>query len=113
MPMTTTDALVEAEEIELAAAANMNLGAHFVLNKQLEKGLGYLQSAAELDPDDGEIRYNLAAALTAGGKHGEAIREFEASAERGVDMAKEIIRKLREGLAENEKKTKDDEDAEK
>ena len=103
IPVTTTDALIGAEEIELAAAANMNLGAHFVLNKQMEKGLEYLQSAAELDPDDGEIRYNLAAALTAVGKHEEAIREFEASAERGIDIAKEVIKKLKEGLAENEK----------
>jgi tetratricopeptide (TPR) repeat protein len=108
IPMTTADALIEAEEIELAAAANMNLGAHYVLNKELEKGLGFLQAAAELDPDDGEIRYNLAAALTANGKHEDAIREFEASAERGVDMAKEIIKKLKEGLVENERKEKGD-----
>ena len=103
IPISGTDALIEAEEIELAAAANMNLGAHYVLNKETEKGLKYLQAAADLDPDDGEIRYNLAAALTANGQHEEAIKEFEASAERGIDIAKEVIQKIKEGLADNEK----------
>jgi tetratricopeptide (TPR) repeat protein len=104
IPIGDTDALLSAEEMELAAAALMNLGAHHVLARSTEKGLGYLQSAAELDPDDGEIRYNLAATLASMGRQEDAIREFEAAEERGIDIAKEVIEKLRQGKTKAEKK---------
>lgn len=120
------DLLKEQEERELCAAANMNLGmtvvslqvlpslcislarqetnipgAHYVLSKQMQKGESYLRKATELDPHDGEIRYNLAATLAAMGKIEAAITEFEMAEERGIEIAGQVAQKLREGLKEN------------
>ena len=103
IPVGENEALLDAEELELAAAAFMNLGAHYVLTEDIEKGLEYLQAAAELDPSDGEIRYNLAATLATMGRHEDAIREFEAAEERGIEIAREVIDKIKQGLEENEK----------
>jgi tetratricopeptide (TPR) repeat protein len=89
--------------MNLAAAAFMNLGAHYVLSKEVEKGLGYLQAAADLDPEDGEIRYNLAATLASMGKFEDAIKEFEAAEERGIEIARQVIDKIKQGMVENEK----------
>jgi tetratricopeptide (TPR) repeat protein len=96
-----SDALLEPEGVELAAAANMNLGAHYALLKQWEKGLGYLVNAAELDPEDGEVRFNIGATLAGMGKFEEAIAEFEIAEERGVESAREVIEKIRQGMEEN------------
>lgn len=103
IPLTKTEPLLDAEEAELAAAASMNLGAHYVLAKEFERGLMFLEAAAELDPDDGEIRYNLGATLATLGRHEDAIREFEAAEERDIKIAREVIEKLKKGMAENEK----------
>lgn len=103
IPVGENEALLDSEEMELAAAAFMNLGAHHVLAQDIEKGLEYLQAAAELDPSDGEIRYNLAATLASMGRHEDAIREFEAAEERGIEIAREVIDKLKKGSDENEK----------
>jgi len=103
-PVSQSDPFVMAEENGLAAAANMNLGAHFVLTKDIEKGLRYLEKAVELDPEDGEIRFNLAATLAAQGRFEDAIREFQEAAERGVEIAKEVIKKIEAQMAELEKK---------
>jgi len=103
IPIGENEALLDSEEMELAAAAFMNLGAHHVLAKDFEKGLGYLQAAVDLDPTDGEIRYNLAATLASMGRHEDAIREFEAAEERGIEIAREVIDKIKQGLEENEK----------
>jgi tetratricopeptide (TPR) repeat protein len=101
LPIGEKEPLLDAEEMELAAAAFMNLGSHYVLAEETEKGLGFLQAAADLDPDDGEIRYNLAATLGSMGRHDEAIKEFEAAEERGIEMAREVIEKIKQGMAEN------------
>ena len=106
IPLSETEQLLDVEEAELAAAAYMNLGAHYVLAKEIERGLTYLQTAAELDPNDGEIRYNLAATLASLGRHKEAIREFEVAEGKGIEIAKEVIEKLKKGMAENEKAAK-------
>ena len=103
IPIGENEALLDSEEMELAAAAFMNLGAHYVLAKDIEKGLGYLQAAAELDPSDGEIRYNLGATLASMGRHEDAIKEFEAAEERGIEIAREVIDKIKQGLEEKEK----------
>jgi tetratricopeptide (TPR) repeat protein len=103
LPIGENEALLEAEEMNLAAAAFMNLGAHHVLSQETEKGLGFLQAAADLDPEDGEIRYNLAATLASMGKLEEAIKEFEAAEERGIEIARQVIDKIKQGMAENEK----------
>lgn len=97
LPIDEKEALANEEEMAIAAAAFMNLGAHYVLHKEVEKGLGYLQAASELDPDDGEIRYNLAATLATLGRHKDAIKEFEAAEERGVEIAREVIKKMQDG----------------
>lgn len=67
----------------------------------MQKGESYLRRAAELDPHDGEVRYNLAATLAAMGKIEAAITEFEAAEERGIEIARKVIDKLREGMKEN------------
>jgi tetratricopeptide (TPR) repeat protein len=99
LPVTDTDALIQQEETELTAAANMNLGAHYALAKDLDTGLKYMEAAMTLDPDDGEIRYNMAATLAALGKMDEAIQQFEAAEERGIEIAREVINKLKAGMA--------------
>ena len=109
IPVGENEALLDAEELELAAAAFMNLGAHHVLAKDIEKGLGYLQAAADLDPSDGEIRYNLAATLASMGRHEDAIKEFEAAEERGIEIAREVIDKIKQGLEENVKSVEKEE----
>jgi tetratricopeptide (TPR) repeat protein len=101
IPFSTSDPLLEAEETELAAAANMNIGAHYVLQKDIIKGMGYLQRAVELDPDDGEIRFNLAATLAGIGKPEDAIREFEAAEQRGIKTARDVINKIKAGMAKS------------
>ena len=100
MPFNSADPLIEAEETELAAAANMNIGAHYVLAKEIPKGLGYLQKAVELDPEDGQIRFNLAATLAGMGRYEDAIQEFEAAEELGIAMAREVIDKIKAGMAD-------------
>ena len=77
------------------------IGAHYVLSKQMPKGEKYLRRATELDPQDGEIRYNLGATLAAMGKIEDAIVEFERAQERGIEVAGEVVGKLREGLKGN------------
>lgn len=103
LPIDEKEPLIDAEEMSIAAAAFMNLGAHYVLAKETEKGLGYLQAAADLDSDDGEIRYNLAATLASMGKLEDALKEFEAAEERGIKTAREVIDKIKQGMTENEK----------
>jgi len=104
-----SDVLVDIEGIELAAAANMNLGAHYVLNKQMEKGLVYLTNAAQLDPDDGEIRYNIGATLASLGQYEEAISQFEAAEEKGVEAARDVINKIKQGLDDKKQQHKEGE----
>lgn len=85
------------------AAANMNLGAHNVISGDIPKGLEFLRKAVELDPADGEIRFNLGATLAGMGKHEDAIREFEEAERRGVEKAREVIEKIKAGIAGNAK----------
>jgi tetratricopeptide (TPR) repeat protein len=67
----------------------------------MQKGEKYLRKATEMDPQDGEIRYNLAATLAAMGKIEDAIKEFEAAEEKGIEIARQVIDKLREGMKQN------------
>ena len=103
LPFDSTDAFVNEEELELAASASMNLGAHHVLAKDIEKGLSYLREAVRLNSEDGEIRYNLAATLAGVGKFDEAVKEFEEAEKRGIEMAKDVKEKLKKGMEANEK----------
>jgi len=97
-----TDPLLEAEEKQLAAAACMNLGAHYALAREVETGIKFLESAAELDPEDGEIRFNLGATLASIGKREEAIKEFEEAEKLGIEIAREMIQKLELGIGPEE-----------
>jgi hypothetical protein len=49
------DQLIHQEETEPAAAANMNLSAHYALQKDLDNGLKYIQAAMTLESDHGEV----------------------------------------------------------
>ena len=102
LPMGETDPLLEAEEKQLAAAACMNLGAHYALAREMERGIKFLESAAELDPEDGEIRFNLGATLASIGKRDEAIKEFEEAEKLGIEIAREMKQKLEVGIGPEE-----------
>ena len=108
LPMGETDPLLEAEEKQLAAAACMNLGAHYALARELETGIKFLESAAELDPEDGEIRFNLGATLASIGNREEAIKEFEEAEKLGIEIAREMRQKLELGIGPEEPLPKND-----
>jgi tetratricopeptide (TPR) repeat protein len=73
----------------------MNLGAHFVLENDRDVGLEYMRKALQLNPDDGEIRFNFAATLAAKGEHAQAVEEFEEAEKMGVKQATPIIEQLK------------------
>jgi tetratricopeptide (TPR) repeat protein len=78
----------------------MNLGAHYVLAREAEVGLSYLERAAEMDPEDGEVRFNLGATLGSMGRLDDAIRQFEVAEKMGIEIAREMIEKLERGRGE-------------
>ena len=75
----------------------MNLGAYYALSQDA-KAIEFLKSAAKLDPDDGEVRFNLGLVLAAAGKYQDAVRELEAAEKRGVKNARETIKQIQEGF---------------
>ena len=94
LPLDEQDPLLEAEEKQLAAAACMNLGAHYALAREVDSAIKYLENAAEFDPEDGEIRFNLGATLASIGKYDEGIKEPEEAERLGIEIARDLIQKL-------------------
>ncbi|GAA6063609.1 hypothetical protein JCM10212_006226 [Sporobolomyces blumeae] len=73
-----------------------NLGAAYILSSppRPDKALEHLQKALMINPDDGEVCYNLAAVLEATGEFDEAMVAFERADKLGIDRAKINIRNL-------------------
>jgi tetratricopeptide (TPR) repeat protein len=93
-----------AEEKGIVVATTMNLGTLYVVNGKPEEGLKHLELAAKMEPNDGEIRFNLASALASMGNYIEALREFRAAESMGVTSTQEPIEKLKEIIAEHHRK---------
>lgn len=92
------------EEKGLVVAATMNLGTLYVVNGKPEKGLRHLQTAARMEPRDGEIRFNLASALASLGNYVEALKEFRAAEAMGITSSQQPIEKLQQIIDEAKKK---------
>ncbi|GAA6016770.1 hypothetical protein JCM11491_001801 [Sporobolomyces phaffii] len=80
----------------ILADTHTNLGAAYILSKppRPEKALEHLQKALMINPDDGEVCYNLAAVLEATGELDEAMVAFERAQKLGIDRAQINIRNL-------------------
>ncbi|GAA5907372.1 tetratricopeptide repeat protein [Sporobolomyces salmoneus] len=80
----------------ILADTHTNLGAAYILSKppRPEKALEHLQKALMINPDDGEVCYNLAAVLEATGELDEAMIAFERAQKLGIERAQINIRNL-------------------
>ncbi|GAA5840164.1 hypothetical protein JCM5353_001039 [Sporobolomyces roseus] len=80
----------------ILADTHTNLGAAYILSKppRPEKALEHLQNALMINPDDGEVCYNLAAVLEATGELDEAMVAFERAQKLGIERAQINIRNL-------------------
>ncbi|GAA5933616.1 uncharacterized protein JCM15063_001362 [Sporobolomyces koalae] len=80
----------------ILADTHTNLGAAYILSKppRPEKALEHLQKALMINPDDGEVCYNLAAVLEATGELDEAMVAFERAQKLGIERAQTNIRNL-------------------
>ncbi|GAA5970450.1 hypothetical protein JCM21900_003749, partial [Sporobolomyces salmonicolor] len=80
----------------ILADTHTNLGAAYILMSppRPEKSLEHLQKALMINPDDGEVCYNLAAVLEATGELEEALIAFQRAEKLGIDRAQVNIRNL-------------------
>jgi len=102
IPVVETGSELDKEERALVAAANMNIGSLYVVSKEFETGLKYLQSAAEVTPEDGEVHFNIGVTLIGLGKYEEALKELEAAQDRGIGAAIPAIKEVRKALEEEQ-----------
>jgi len=103
IPVVETGSELDKEERALVAAANMNIGSLYVVSKEFETGLKYLQSAAEVTPEDGEVHFNIGVTLIGLGKYEEALKELEAAQDRGIGAAIPAIKEVRKALEEEQR----------
>ncbi|MBW0491062.1 hypothetical protein O181_030777 [Austropuccinia psidii MF-1] len=91
---------IEAWEKSLAecpsADVHTNLASAYILSKQPQpfKALDHLKKAVELDPTDGEIRFNLGAVNEANGHLNDALAEYNKARQLGVKRAEQNIRNV-------------------
>ncbi|GAA5998594.1 uncharacterized protein JCM10292_002810 [Rhodotorula paludigena] len=80
----------------ILADTHTNLGAAYILTKppQPEKALEHLQKALMINPDDGEVCYNLAAVLEATGELDEALVAYERAQKLGIQRAELNIKNI-------------------
>ncbi|GAA5841029.1 hypothetical protein JCM11251_006788 [Rhodosporidiobolus azoricus] len=80
----------------ILADTHTNLGAAYILSQppKPEKALEHLQKALMVNPDDGEVCYNLAAVLEATGELDEALIAFERAHKLGIARAEVNIRNV-------------------
>ncbi|GAA5981248.1 hypothetical protein JCM11641_005624 [Rhodosporidiobolus odoratus] len=80
----------------ILADTHTNLGAAYILSKPPNpaKALEHLQKALMVNPDDGEVCYNLAAVLEATGELDEALVAFERALKLGIERAAVNIRNV-------------------
>ncbi|GAA5914588.1 hypothetical protein JCM6882_001210 [Rhodosporidiobolus microsporus] len=80
----------------ILADTHTNLGAAYILSQppKPEKALEHLQKALMVNPDDGEVCYNLAAVLEATSEFDEALVAFERAHKLGIQRAEVNIRNV-------------------
>ncbi|GAA6009513.1 hypothetical protein JCM10207_003810 [Rhodosporidiobolus poonsookiae] len=80
----------------ILADTHTNLGAAYILSRPPNpaKALEHLQKALMINPDDGEVCYNLAAVLEATGELDEALVAFERALKLGIDRAAVNVRNV-------------------
>ncbi|CDR36241.1 hypothetical protein NBRC10512_007786 [Rhodotorula toruloides] len=93
-PDAPTPELTPAQAI--LADTHTNLGAAYILTSppRPEKALEHLQKALMMNPDDGEVCYNLAAVLEATGELDEALIAYERSLKLGIARAEINVRNI-------------------
>ncbi|GAA6035676.1 hypothetical protein JCM8097_004965 [Rhodosporidiobolus ruineniae] len=84
----------------ILADTHTNLGAAYILSQppRPEKALEHLQKALMVNPDDGEVCFNLAAVLEATGELDEALVAFERAHKLGIQRAEVNIRNVQAKL---------------
>lgn len=87
-PLTPTEIIL--------ADTHTNLGACFIMSEppRPDLALYHLQEALEINPDDGEVCFNLAAVLEATGEEDEALVAYNRAESLGVEAAKVNIRNV-------------------
>ncbi|KAG0151674.1 hypothetical protein CROQUDRAFT_71401 [Cronartium quercuum f. sp. fusiforme G11] len=84
--------------LNLAASSDVhtNLASAYILSEppQPHKALEHLKSAVELDPEDGEIRFNLAAVNEANNHLDDALAEYHHAKRLGIARAEQNIRNV-------------------
>lgn len=93
-PDAPTPELTPAQAI--LADTHTNLGAAYILSQppNAEKALEHLQKALMMNPDDGEVCYNLAAVLEATGQLDDALVAYERSIKLGIERAAVNVRNV-------------------
>ncbi|BGP56664.1 hypothetical protein JCM8202v2_004294 [Rhodotorula sphaerocarpa] len=93
-PDQPTPDLTPAQAI--LADTHTNLGAAYILSRppDAEKALEHLQKALMMNPDDGEVCYNLAAVLEASGQLDDALVAYERSVKLGIERAAVNVRNI-------------------
>ncbi|GAA5969444.1 hypothetical protein JCM8115_003254 [Rhodotorula mucilaginosa] len=93
-PDAPTPELTPAQAI--LADTHTNLGAAYILSQppNAEKALEHLQKALMMNPDDGEVCYNLAAVLEATGQLDDALVAYERSIKLGIERAAVNVRNI-------------------
>jgi len=86
-PLAPIPELTPAQVI--LADTHTNLGAAYILSQppQPDKALDHLQKALMVNPDDGEVCFNLAAVLEATGELDEALVAYERAKKLGIQRA--------------------------
>ncbi|GAA5874708.1 hypothetical protein JCM3774_004789 [Rhodotorula dairenensis] len=93
-PDAPTPELTPAQAI--LADTHTNLGAAYILSQppNAEKALEHLQKALMMNPDDGEVCFNLAAVLEATGQLDDALIAYERSVKLGIERAAVNVRNI-------------------
>lgn len=73
------------------ADAHLNMANVYALvEKQLSKALPHYKKAVELEPNDGEIRFNYGVVLEAAARFPEAIEEYQSAKKLGINTDKNL-----------------------
>ncbi|BGP17844.1 hypothetical protein JCM10213_008358 [Rhodosporidiobolus nylandii] len=80
----------------ILADTHTNLGAAYILSKpqNVEKALEHLQKALMVNPDDGEVCFNLAAVLELTGELDEALVAYERAHKLGIAKAEVMVKNV-------------------
>ncbi|KAK4049543.1 hypothetical protein OIV83_004040 [Microbotryomycetes sp. JL201] len=95
------------------ADTHMNLGAAYILSTppRPDKALEHLQRALMMNPEDGEVCFNLAAVLEATGEEEEAMLAYQKAEKLGIERAQVNIRNLGAKLLAKARKEEEEKEA--